>query len=617
MKRLKERYRNARLGLRLTIPVIATLLVFLLVCQWMLYIRTADTFQAQLRDSAVSSASKATTYLDTQLGSIIGRFYHIRLTDSIDKELSDYLLSEDTSSEAVTMGSLSRALSLYQAMEPLMSSLLLYTPKQVFFADNNPVDHNYVIENSDLWQMVSDDNNSVMFAPARQDPFFLSHRQVIPVLHRFRIDGYHQDCVLLANIDRHKLTSYLHQLHPQDGSEILLLDQNGMPITFSSDAAVTELAGNPELLDRILESETFFEAELAGESFLLGSIPLRNAPWTLVYLQSQAEFYGPLHQLRFHFAFITLAVLLLLISTLSRIMDSVTHPLSRLCDHIRSSAKQTTNIPYFEYPYQDEIGTLADSYNYMLGRIQHLLQEQENYISQLKEEKKRADIEQELKRRAELRALQAQINPHFLYNTLDSIRWKAEKAGAADISQMTTALATLFRVGLSRGQEIIPVAQEARHVESYLMIQKQRYSDRLTYSVDFQPEILSLYTVKLILQPLVENAIYHGIKESDHAGKVEITGCRKGDVLEMTVTDNGLGIPPERLKMLQADLARGKSVSREGYGIFNVNERIRLHFGAQYGLTLESEWGKGTVASVKLPCIPLEEVEKYVSNPDC
>ena len=126
---------------------------------------------------------------------------------------------------------------------------------------------------------------------------------------------------------------------------------------------------------------------------------------------------------------------------------------------------------------------------------------------------------------------------------------------------MTTALATLFRIGLSRGREIISVEQEAQHVGSYLQIQKLRYGGKLSYTVELSPDILQLYTVKLILQPLVENAIYHGIKESETPGLIAISGRRSGSVMELRVTDNGPGIPPERLAMLQADLARGLSVS--------------------------------------------------------
>lgn len=153
----------------------------------------------------------------------------------------------------------------------------------------------------------------------------------------------------------------------------------------------------------------------------------------------------------------------------------------------------------------------------------------------------------------------------------------AERAGEEDISRMTTALATLFRIALSRGEEIITVEQELRHVESYLMIQKIRYSDRMTYSLDVDPELGNLKTVKLILQPLVENAIYHGIKESTHAGNVAVIGRRTGDTLCLQVQDNGQGIPAQKLFALQEDLAAGRCVSREGYASAQCNHVLCLY----------------------------------------
>lgn len=365
----------------------------------------------------------------------------------------------------------------------------------------------------------------------------------------------------------------------------------------------------------MLETEGFTETAAQGGKYLTAHRALANAPWHVVYLQSEKHILGQLQNIRNVFFAVSLAVVLVLLVALTRIVHSVTQPLSRLSQRMRS-VDVKNDWQGFEYPYHNEIGTLSRSFNSMLAHIHMLLDEQETYIAQLQDEKERVRVEQQLKRRAELKALQAQINPHFLYNTLDSIRWKAERAGAQDISRMTTALATLFRIGLSRGREIISVEQEAQHVGSYLQIQKLRYGGKLSYTVELSPDILQLYTVKLILQPLVENAIYHGIKESETPGLIAISGRRSGSVMELRVTDNGPGIPPERLAMLQADLARGLSVSGEGYGIFNVNERIRLYFGAEYGLMLESEYGRGTVAAVRLPCITQDEVEQYVSLTD-
>ena len=286
-----------------------------------------------------------------------------------------------------------------------------------------------------------------------------------------------------------------------------------------------------------------------------------------------------------------------------RVSRSVAVPIVELCQRAEDVAggDLTVKEPVRSHTY--EIRTLSESMEQMIVRLNAQIEQTTQ---------KQASL-----RRAELALLQAQINPHFLYNALDSIRWKAEKVGAEDIAQMTTSLATLFRTSLSRGREIIPIEQEAKHVLSYLQIQKQRYGDKLTYSMDLPPEAFQLYTVKLVLQPLVENAIYHGIKESDGPGDISITIQVQEDTVTMRVTDNGLGIPADRLEVLQAGLARGISVNFDGYGIFNVNERLRLHFGREYGLQLESEWGRGTAATLTMPRITAEEVNRYVSDTDC
>lgn len=182
---------------------------------------------------------------------------------------------------------------------------------------------------------------------------------------------------------------------------------------------------------------------------------------------------------------------------------------------------------------------------------------------------------------------------------------------------MTQALATVFRIGLSRGRELITVEEELEHVGSYLEIQCLRYGTLLKYEIDVDQALMEYYTVKLILQPLVENSIYHGIKEKGEQGLICITGRRELSQMVFTVEDNGMGIPVEQLERLNQDLKRNLSVSKEGYGIFNVNERIRLYFGEAYGLRLESRNGEWTRAVVTLPLIEEWEVESYVPYSDC
>lgn len=615
MKRLRTACRNISLRTKLAVLTSAVLLAVLCICQGLLYTCVAEYAGRQARAQAAVTLTQAQTYLEAKLRNIVERLFYIRLDPAFDEALTDYLLDGSPSARSVAMTLLSAPLSLHKATEPLISSVYLYTPEGSFTDMGISAEQNYRFEQSALGRRALQSEEIVVWGEAQRDEIFITHRAVAPVTYRFTVTGYDGDCVLLANIDQQRLTQYLQDILPGDGSDILLVDEAGRPVMQTWGKAALALAQNETALHAALHTD-FAEWTTESEQYLTAHCALTSAPWQLVYLQSETQLARQLHSIRLVFLAASLCAVLVLFAALTRIVHSVTQPLSRLAQHMRG-LETRGGLQGFDYPYRNEVGDLARSFNSMLERIHGLIDEQEHYIARLQEEKQRVRTEQQLKRRAELQALQAQINPHFLYNTLDSIRWKAERAGEQDISRMTTALATLFRIGLSRGRELILLEQETLHVESYLQIQKLRYGEQLSYTIEIEPQLRSFYTVKLVLQPLVENAIYHGVRESERPGIVSITGRRVGDLVELCVADNGSGIAPERLQMLQADLARGLSVSREGYGIFNVNERIRLYFGAQYGVTLESAYGQGTRAVLRLPCITQSEVERYVSLVDC
>lgn len=610
MQPIQNLYRRASLHVKLTILVSAVTLAVLFICQRILYNYVADSVNRQAIAETQVTLTQAQTYLESRLRGIVERLFYIRLDPGFDDALSDYLFEDTPATQGVAMTALSPCLSLHKITEPLISSVFLYTPKGSFTDMGVSTEQSFQFEESPLWNLAMESDGVVAWGQAQRDEIFITHRRVIPVMHRFAVDGYGGDCVLLANIDEERLTRFLRDILPDDSSDLLLTDSAGNPVTYPSIEAIRALAQQKIAAP----DDGLAEWEYEGQRYLTAWCSVESTPFRLFYMRSQTETHRQLQLLMGAFLLANVCALLVLMWAVSRIARGVTKPLYLLANHMQQ-VEQQGELQTFEQPCGGEAGDLARSFNRMLSRIQGLLEERDVYIARLEDEKERVRIEQQLKRRAELRALQAQINPHFLYNTLDSIRWKAESAGAEDISQMTTALATLFRIGLSRGRELILLEQELQHVESYLQIQKLRYGDRLNYTIDLaqDPALLKLYTVKLILQPLVENAIYHGVKESEREGMITITGRKTENRVELCVTDNGSGIPPERLKMLQADLARGLSVSGEGYGIFNVNERIRLYFGAEYGLRLESTYGCGTRAVLSLPCITQEEAERYVS----
>ncbi|MCR4956247.1 MAG: sensor histidine kinase [Lachnospiraceae bacterium] len=244
---------------------------------------------------------------------------------------------------------------------------------------------------------------------------------------------------------------------------------------------------------------------------------------------------------------------------------------------------------------KDELATLATGFNSMAANMQGL-------IDEIKED------EQKL-HRMDLRLLQEQINPHFLYNTLDTIVWLIEGNEPEQAVEMVVHLSGFFRLVLSKGKEFISIAEEKRHISTYLEIQKMRYGDIMEYEISFDKVIYDYEILKLSLQPIVENALYHGIKYKRSKGYVHITGEKEGDVIHLAVRDNGVGLSEEELKELQSAILKPCNETEKGFGLANVNERIRMYYGSQYGMRIESEKDKGTLVEITIPAIRHEKEE--------
>lgn len=216
--------------------------------------------------------------------------------------------------------------------------------------------------------------------------------------------------------------------------------------------------------------------------------------------------------------------------------------------------------------------------------------------------------EHESKRKSEFDTLQSQINPHFLYNTLDIIVWMIENEQKNEAVKVVTALARFFRISLSKGKSIIPVRDELEHVRNYLMIQQMRYKNKFTYRIEPEEDTLDLASLKLMMQPLVENAIYHGMEFMDGDGEIVVSTCLENGDLRVTIQDNGLGMTKEQADSLLTENAHSSSRRGSGIGVKNVNERIRLYFGEDYGLIIESEPDVGTTIRLHLPAVPYQEI---------
>ena len=283
-------------------------------------------------------------------------------------------------------------------------------------------------------------------------------------------------------------------------------------------------------------------------------------------------------------------IVICLMASFSAFGKKITTPMEELCNYTMKLANGNLAVSAPKSNIR-EIQMLSDQYDQMVVRIGEL-------IEHIREE-------QELKRKTELKLLQAQINPHFHYNTLDTIVWLAEGKRHEEVVEMITALSLFLRTGLNNGRDFITIRGEEEHIKSYLQIQHFRYEDIMDYEIDFEEEIKEYSILKLTLQPIVENALYHGIKNCRKKGFLKISGWMKGQDIFLRVEDNGIGMKQEELlKMRKLVRRRGEDVDqREGFGIANVAERIRLNFGEAYELSIDSQYGVGTSVTLRIPAV--------------
>jgi two-component system sensor histidine kinase YesM len=331
--------------------------------------------------------------------------------------------------------------------------------------------------------------------------------------------------------------------------------------------------------------------------------------WTTVGVFSSRESVFEVREIRFYVITFVFFLCLLSIAAAIYLALSMSRPINQLMSFMQKAESGDLAIRYWG-EREDEFGKLGRSFNAMLMQMSKLLS--------------LTELQGRQKREAELRSLQAHIKPHFLYNTLDTIHWMARKKGADDVAEVVQSLSRLFRIGLSKGNDIIPLTDEIEHIQSYLVIQKTRYQDKLNYTLDISPEVQHLYVLKLVLQPIVENAIYHGIKERRGPGHIVIGARMDNGSLVLRISDDGVGMSTEKLEQLRKLLESAVAVpndteyghkepkeimnakdlrDQQGYGVLNVQARIQLTFGERYGMTIESEAGRGTTVTIIHPIL--------------
>lgn len=327
--------------------------------------------------------------------------------------------------------------------------------------------------------------------------------------------------------------------------------------------------------------------QIQGGSYQIRSELSPYTGWRTVGVFSMDEVMSSVNTIVYILFTCVIISLVLVVIVSFKFSRTLTNPIFKL-KRLMKQAESGDLTVRFNFQHNDEIGELGQSFNHMIARIDQLIQ--------------MVYVEQENKRTAEMKSLQEQIKPHFLYNTLDTISWMARDYDAEDIVRLVDALTNMFRIGLSHGKDIITVKEEITHVSNYLYIQKIRYKDKLNYVIHVDESLYAVEVPKLILQPLVENAIYHGVKAKRGGGTITITGVPEGENLVFTVQDDGAGMPQEKVEELNRRMSeRSVLDEQKSFGLFYIRERIQLCYGTGYGVHVESTLGEGTRVTITLP----------------
>ncbi|AZH28240.1 MULTISPECIES: sensor histidine kinase [Paenibacillus] len=400
---------------------------------------------------------------------------------------------------------------------------------------------------------------------------------------------------LLLEIDKASLFRGLAFHETDSNTQMWVLDQEGEPVYRLPEQS----AADPSLLRQIAQSAvdrpvlTKDWRTWNGRQTMISYGPLNEGQWTLLQKVDQSVLFEDARQIGAWTIWTFLIALVLGWMLSYRLSDTIRRPLLQLSRlmAVDGSVTTTASAQTFEAPAsvvfnpKDEVGQIGE-------RFLHMMQKNHELYGQVYE----ALLS---RKQAEFRALQAQINPHFLYNTLESLKGMALANGQRDMAEVIGAFGKCFRISLSYGREQISLGQEVEHVSAYVKVQQFRFRDSFEWICEVEEDICGFYVPKLILQPLVENAIYHGLKGRTDRGYIMLSGAREGDALRLTVSDDGGGIGAERLDDIRKslDTERGSAI---GFGLRNVHERLR-HYGPQYGLSVTTELGQYTSVTLLAP----------------
>lgn len=586
---LKSKFNHLKLLYKIICVTIICILFSTGFLGFFAYIVSTKTIEHNAYKHTNETLQQSQKYINEKLLNTLNTLHNLFITESFRTSIID-ITTDDHVNVAGEFSRMERALSQARVSNQLIDSIYVYTPKIMFYDTTEPVLSKNALLDSTLFSEIK--KNKEIYWGTAGEVNWVDKKRVIPIAMTTGIQNITFDqALVIVHLKEDQLIEYLSELRNQFAAETYLLNRFGQMVTHSYKTNYKVAFRDKNFLTALYRQDSnYFRYRIHGRKMLINYASLPVNGWKIVSITPESQLLLDIAYIKWltilvGFFCSGLAIFLSIIVT-----KTITKPLYKLQDvmnRIRNGEFQAR----FEPKYDDEIGELGKHFNLMVDEIDSL-------ILRLNEEHDKYRKEQKLKRIAELNALQSQINPHFLYNALDSIYWKALSGGNEQVADMVVTLAQFFRLGLNKGNEEVTINQEIKHVENYLSLQKSIYEGKFDYQIDVEPEIGTYKIQKFILQPLAENALLHGFSEMTSGGMIIIKVRQKGERICLEITDNGKGFDECQI---QRYLASEPSTDAGGYALYNIHQRLKLRCGDDYQLELSSQAYQRTMIRIWIP----------------
>jgi len=544
--------------------------------------------------SLTDTVSQSKILLDSKLGDIFEQMLYIK--NVVEPIYLSIKYSEDNIKPQYYISAENNLSRVYSNYYSVIDSILMYFNDGRFTLQKRDYITEDINFSFDVWrQKYNDGDRDFYWLNLHQDDIFKYHRNKNRVVSIFNLIGDNDSQlrgIILFNLRESFFSSILENVEISQNGCLALISEDGIMLFKDVEDKYTLDENNLEWLVKAEDNSGRQKfSNSFGTKMMVVYDTLDTNGWKLAAVFPENELTQTIGFIKYTSVIIMILLLFVSVVLSNMLARIVTEPLSQLTRKVKIVEEGNLDVVFDVYA-ENEIGKLGKGITKMIERVKGLLEQ--------------VQFEHNQKRQAEFAALQAQIRPHFLYNTLYSIKQLCKMNEMKDAEIMVSALAAFFRISVSKGEEIITVKEEISHVENYLIIQHMRYKDKLNYSIDINEDLYTYSIVKLMLQPIVENAIYHGINNKRGVGLINITGYIEEEDLVFAVKDDGIGIPPEKLNEIRNLLeCKERNTDSLGMGLFNVHERIRIMFGQRYGVEIESMFQTGTAVNLRIPALKL------------